>query len=1107
MKRTDITMLNVAPDKIKYQESENNTLKLMLNQGINCIRVNQTCDIFIKTTANMGTLLFDELCLVDCQPVEYIENGQVITKKTQGLNLNQLGYLEVPNTTTDSGTFNVFDAQIRKNLKKEYLDSALSAIDTQEQTALNIITTGLEKLQPIESDLQKLVDFLTVIKDEITTLKAKVGTNEATVAQLFAKYKELYLSVARETALYDVLLNSKDINVLEQQLLSRLDELKDVEITKQELLSQLDSLEQSVKAAENLFSASTLSKGDILDDFELTAKSDDLQLINDLKLASINEINTEYSNKLATVSKAVSALSDDAARNELLSLLEDLNATKHLEVIYQIEELLNASKTTISNFIDEALTEAAGNTATQEVDYQALYSKLVTIRTTVGTISIEELLAKIELLANSDLPNFDKYNDLVAFADKLNQILTNSLTESGETANSYSILNSLLGELLTIVQTKISAKEVAVDNTVLEKLNNLYTQASTVYITSLTDILTPLREALTALASDYSAKVSSLNTLKDTAITAILSNLNDYITTKNTQVSAVVNFGKADSFDISNAYLGLPYGVVAVLTVWPTYMKQDFIKGVDALYTGLYTAITGTDEALPSSLTLDSCFYTQKSPEQLRKVLVSIASLEAFQQLYEQIKELSSASAQALSRKSLINELSHITSGFFGTHEIVQEMMDSSDDKVALISQLITELVTSSENLTISKKQQLIKTIQSTLDEVIEVDSQLLEICAKLLCPSILNFTKAFPVAAKNAFYNKLADYIQTQLTDTETGLLSKIELGNSDYNSWIYRVLEKFDEISTYVIHPVHNELLTALTTKAIKSFNCWDSIEPVSDPDENDADKVRVLIPDEYLSILVTINSALKVQKQLTDIKSCSLLTILQDEKAVIAWQDTDYNWRDSSGGYYQRYSDGAWQASDYWLANDRKNMGARWTNNEGFWRTASGDLVKVTLKREYLGETDSSWKDTNGAAIVLRNNDGWLTSDGGLVIIDDKTKEGQQLIAILENLEANVHELGKFSIIPESARTAYSIWCLEEQLLAEIRELDREHSFYYNVPVESHVAINFNEGDSKLNTLMNPAINYDINNVNNNFVISKLDINYINTGVQVARSSKIN
>jgi hypothetical protein len=80
------------------------------------------------------------------------------------------------------------------------------------------------------------------------------------------------------------------------------------------------------------------------------------------------------------------------------------------------------------------------------------------------------------------------------------------------------------------------------------------------------------------------------------------------------------------------------------------------------------------------------------------------------------------------------------------------------------------------------------------------------------------------------------------------------------------------------------------------------------------------------------------------------------------------------------------------------------------------------------------------------------------------------------------------------------------LEEQLLAEIRALDKNRDFYYNVPTEANVAIDFNEGDEKLNSLMNPAVNYDINNVNNSFVISKIDINHLTKGIQIARSSRI-
>ena len=81
------------------------------------------------------------------------------------------------------------------------------------------------------------------------------------------------------------------------------------------------------------------------------------------------------------------------------------------------------------------------------------------------------------------------------------------------------------------------------------------------------------------------------------------------------------------------------------------------------------------------------------------------------------------------------------------------------------------------------------------------------------------------------------------------------------------------------------------------------------------------------------------------------------------------------------------------------------------------------------------------------------------------------------------------------------------LERCLLSEIRALDKNRDFYYTVPIDTNIAIDFNEGDEALNTLMNPAVNYDINNINNNFVISKIDINYLTKGIQIARSSRLN
>lgn len=82
------------------------------------------------------------------------------------------------------------------------------------------------------------------------------------------------------------------------------------------------------------------------------------------------------------------------------------------------------------------------------------------------------------------------------------------------------------------------------------------------------------------------------------------------------------------------------------------------------------------------------------------------------------------------------------------------------------------------------------------------------------------------------------------------------------------------------------------------------------------------------------------------------------------------------------------------------------------------------------------------------------------------------------------------------------------LEEQLLAEISAIDRTRSFYYNVPIESSKEIELNiSADASSNTLGSSAAHYNINNVNNNFVVSKLDIGYIDKGISVARSSLLN
>jgi hypothetical protein len=125
-----------------------------------------------------------------------------------------------------------------------------------------------------------------------------------------------------------------------------------------------------------------------------------------------------------------------------------------------------------------------------------------------------------------------------------------------------------------------------------------------------------------------------------------------------------------------------------------------------------------------------------------------------------------------------------------------------------------------------------------------------------------------------------------------------------------------------------------------------------------------------------------------------------------------------------------------------------------------------------------------------------------------LDTSTTTKSILKDLLVILQKDLAELksGSFSVSDEKSTTNLEIIALEEQLLAEILATDVDRDFYFTAPVEATLAIDLTNNTNGKPTLMNPATNYDINNINNSFVISKLDIDYLDEGIHLARSSKI-
>jgi hypothetical protein len=84
--------------------------------------------------------------------------------------------------------------------------------------------------------------------------------------------------------------------------------------------------------------------------------------------------------------------------------------------------------------------------------------------------------------------------------------------------------------------------------------------------------------------------------------------------------------------------------------------------------------------------------------------------------------------------------------------------------------------------------------------------------------------------------------------------------------------------------------------------------------------------------------------------------------------------------------------------------------------------------------------------------------------------------------------------------SANTGY------EQILKDIKTIDTNNEFYYNIPIAGNIDIDMNPND-ETDTLENPLNWFSYNNINNKFVIAELDADTFIDGIAIAKSSRSN
>lgn len=74
----------------------------------------------------------------------------------------------------------------------------------------------------------------------------------------------------------------------------------------------------------------------------------------------------------------------------------------------------------------------------------------------------------------------------------------------------------------------------------------------------------------------------------------------------------------------------------------------------------------------------------------------------------------------------------------------------------------------------------------------------------------------------------------------------------------------------------------------------------------------------------------------------------------------------------------------------------------------------------------------------------------------------------------------------------------------IISDIENMAGADQFYYTTPVENNIALEFGAGTNNV-TMRDAEVFWDTNNINNHFVIPVIDLDYIDEGITIAKSSK--
>ena len=847
----DISLLNVASPAITYlidkdgNEDKTKLAKLYLKPGINCVRVNKTSKIFIKASEDaQGILYFDDIRLVDCLPVEYTDANGSHTLLTQGLNLDQIGYL-------NTDTTNAIDEDIRNDLKTEYAKNAYSDLDSLSRSVEKDFDLERVKLDDAKDKIKRLSLLTSSIYEELKKLseaypKNTDGTDNAYLVSLFERYHYINDVLTKEEALLKALNDNKNLDEIEQQLLAIIESFSVVEVSQQQLLDELETLKATVDTV--IFKEAT-AYTDFVEAIKDGKTSLPDNILDEIKSACIDEINKVYNNKLAELSVDINNVINSEDRANLLSIFNNLSSeiltTKYTEITNKINSIIKLLDREAFNNLYESTYAAA-----IEADYTGLATELTKLSALVSSEKLDSLLSELELAANER-----NNNALTTLISELRQLF--------DTGAEPSDFETAIADLLVSVEAEISkvsdntdsesgdstAYEYEVNLDIVNAVKALRDSDINNYKDKLLSILGQIQTILLEKDSKlelYAGAINKLSESKDAQVTVIIEKLYDIENERAGYLNDVTKVTQIAD------YKNLPYSYEAISIVWVDYMKKYLVEEVTKLY-----------EIIKTSINKLECETVISSSPFSRDVFDKAANIDAFLDLYTRVTTLVQQYGQNSANKDLVSEIGELVPVPSAMNDAMSNIVDESRN--AKIMAIIKEL--QDDGLNIAKKQPLIKSLKNELQTAIQLDNKLFNIILSLISPSIATFDIAFKEELSDEFYAKIADEIDV----TKASLATK---DNTSIHQLLLNTISIFESYTS-----INDDLVNALCASSTDQLKTL-----VTGAWFNDF-KNNSLLPETYNTVVNNIFDLVCLNEKVIDTKEAAFFNDLSST-SIEAW-----------------------------------------------------------------------------------------------------------------------------------------------------------------------------------------------------------------------------